>query len=185
IVPENPVTAIEPGKMTWPSCACAAGGARLAPIARAAIALPAASLRRSSPVVRLQASKRSTPRLRGMVLLLPIRVGETARRDARQEVKRAFPALSPLAVRMESLLSRIGRVLRMVNGLDPEPGAPGSSPGFSPRLLPGDPGDLLHMSCLVMGLSLFQGPHNCGAWASVAAGSGKVHRTRWVGGSAS
>ena len=58
---------------------------------------------------------------------------------------------------MESLLPRIGRVLRRVNGIDPEPGAPGCSPGFPPRLLPDDPGDLLHIKCLVMGLSLFRG----------------------------
>ena len=92
------------------------------------------------PVVRLQASERSTPRLRGMMLLLPIRAGETARRDARQGAKRAVPALSPLAMLFgvppskDTPLSYVGSTESMAKPSAPGPSADGGRAGC--RMIP-------------------------------------------------
>ena len=157
IVPENPVTAMEPGLTIWPSCARTGAETNDAPSARASMALAAPSLPRRFPLVRSQANKRSMPQLRGMMLLPPMQAGETARRDARRGAKRAVRALSPLTVCLEPLLPTICVVLPRVNGTKSKPAAPWSLTGRSPRWMPGDPADPLHLMCMVMGLSSFRG----------------------------
>ena len=141
--------------------------------ARAIRPLPAASVLLDWPAD--EAKEDRAPRLEGM-LLLPWWRGKNAGGIALPGAKHACPALSPFAI-CTSPGGTLRRVLRWVNAIGPTCSAARPSRRRWLRCMPDDPGDPQHSCFWSWGASL-PGPHHCGAWRSVAAGPGKVHRNR-------